>query len=246
LPPVPNTVHSLEIQKREGGVGTRVWIEDVAGLLGLVDMGVIEVHPWNSTVEDLEHPDVLVLDLDPGPGVSLQFVVDTAFALREQLSEVGLTSWPKLTGGKGVHVMVPIEPRSFSHDEAHRYSRALEERLAARQPDQLTTSAALAAREGKLFIDYLRNGRGTTAVGAFSPRARRGFPIAAPTTWEALRAGIRPDAYTLTRPGATPPRRRMRASTRPRRAVSTPARETSRSPAEGLRPRRSKSTPRAD
>jgi len=247
LPPVPPAVHTLEIEKREGGTGTRVWVDDQAGLLGLVDMGVIEVHPWNSTVEDLEHPDGLVLDLDPGPSVSLRFVVDTAFALRELLKEEGLTCWPKLTGGKGVHVMVPMSSRTLSHDEARRYSRALADRLAAHQREKLTTSAALAAREGRLFIDYLRNGRGTTAVGAFSPRARRGFPIAAPTTWEALAAGLRPDTYTLTRPWATPLRRRVRAATRPQRAVSKPSHEKPRTPATARRlPRRSKSITRED
>jgi bifunctional non-homologous end joining protein LigD len=196
-------------------------------------------------VDHIEQPDVMVFDLDPGPGIGMSCVVETAFALRDLLSGEGWESWPKLTGGKGIHVMVPIIGRNLSHDDTHRYSRSLAERLAARQPDQLTTSAALSAREGRLFIDYLRNGRGTTAVAAFSPRARRGFPIAAPTTWDALRAGIRPDEYSLARPWASPPRRQIRASTHPQRAVAISATERPRTVVIGRRsPRRAKSASR--
>jgi len=200
LPPIPHSVHQLVINKREGGTGTRLWVDDLAGLLGLVEMGAIELHPWNSTIDDLEHPDVMVFDLDPGPGVGMSLVTETAFALRDLLEREGYPSLPKLTGGKGVHVMVPIEAGTLSHDDTHRISRSFAERLAQTQPDRLTTSASLSARERRLFIDYLRNGRGTTAVGTFSPRARRGFPIAAPSTWEELSTGVRPDAYSMARP----------------------------------------------
>jgi len=205
LPPVARGVYQFQIEKREGGTGTRLWVDDLAGLLGLVEMGVVELHTWNSTVDDLEHPDLMVFDLDPGPGVGTSLVIETAIALRELLEKEGFDSWPKLTGGKGVHVMAPLLTRKMSHDEAHRYSRALAEQISGRQPNRLTTSAALPARDGRLFIDYLRNGRGTTAVATYSPRARRGFPIAAPTSWQALERGIRPDAYTLARPGLTAP-----------------------------------------
>jgi bifunctional non-homologous end joining protein LigD len=163
-------------------------------------MGAVELHAWNSTVDDLEHPDVLVLDLDPGPGLDWEFVVETALQLREVLDGEGLLCWPKLTGGKGVHLMVPIGERRMSHDEAHRYSRMLAERMVKTAPHRYTTQASIAAREGRLFLDYLRNGRGTTAVATYSPRARPGFPIAAPTTWKALELGIRPDAFTMAQP----------------------------------------------
>jgi bifunctional non-homologous end joining protein LigD len=198
LPPIPPTVHQLKLTKRGGGEGIRLWIDDLAGLLGLVEIGAVELHPWNSTVDDLEHPDVLVFDLDPGTGIEWRFVVDTALALRDMLKAEGLESWPKLTGGKGVHVMVPIA-REMTHDEAHRYTRDLAETLARMNPRRYTTSAALTARPGHLFIDYLRNGRGTTAVGTYSPRARAGFPIAAPVSWKRLDRGIAPDAFTLYR-----------------------------------------------
>ena len=110
-----------------------------------------------------------------------------------------MESWPRLTGGKGVHVMAPLN-RRMTHDEAHRYSRTLAEHLSASRPDRYTVSAATGARMGRLLIDYLRNGRGTTAVATYSPRARPGFPIAAPVAWEDIERDIHPDAFTMADP----------------------------------------------
>lgn len=186
----------MRLEKRKGGSGTRLWVEDLAGLLGLVEIGVVEIHPWGSTIEDIEHPDTLIFDLDPGEGVEWGFVIETALRLRDLLAVEGLDCWPKTTGGKGLHVMVPVEPE-MDWDRAHAYARDLAERLAATAPHLYFTSANLAARPGRLFIDYLRNGRGTTAVGAYSPRARPGFPIAAPITWRDIEHGLRSDAFSL-------------------------------------------------
>jgi bifunctional non-homologous end joining protein LigD len=196
LPPIPDSVHQLRIEKREGGEGVRVWVDDLAGLLGLVEMDVVELHPWAATVDDIEHPDRLVFDLDPGAGVAWDFVIETACKLRELLREEGFDSWPKLTGGKGLHLMVPIE-RGVSHDAARLSCRRLVQRLEAIDPGRYTTSSAPAKRRGRIYLDYLRNGRGTTAIGAYSPRVREGFPIAAPVTWAQVERGIRPDAFTI-------------------------------------------------
>jgi hypothetical protein len=103
LPRIPDAVHQLRIEKREGGEGVRVWVDSLAGLLGLVQMDVIEVHPWAATVDDIEHADRLVFDLDPGPGISWDFVIASALCMRGLLEREGLKSWPKLTGGKGLH-----------------------------------------------------------------------------------------------------------------------------------------------
>ena len=127
------------------------------------------------------------------------FVVETGLRLRELLAAEGLDCWPKTTGGKGLHVMVPIE-RGIDWDRAHAYTRGLAERLAATAPDRYITTATLEARPGRLFIDYLRNGRGTTAVGAYSPRARPGFPIAGPVTWRQIEHGLRSDAFSIRNP----------------------------------------------
>ncbi len=212
LPPVPENVHQLKVEKREGGQGTRLWIDNLAGLLGLVELGAVELHPWNSTVEDLEHPDVLVFDLDPGSGIEWQFVVDTALAMRGLLKAERLECWPKLTCGKGVHIMCPIRSSGMTHDQAHDYSRELAEKLAATDRARFTTSAALRERTGHLFIDFLRNGRGTTAVGTYSPRARPGFPIAAPVSWHELESGVRPDTFTISEPFQTLQNRRSRGA----------------------------------
>jgi bifunctional non-homologous end joining protein LigD len=110
------------------------------------------------------------------------------------LQDEGFAPWPKTTGGKGLHLVAPLD-RTRSSDEVHRDARRLARGFATRAPERYIISAALKDRPGKLFIDYLRNGRGTTAVGAYSPRVRPGFPIAAPVTWAAVERGVRPDAY---------------------------------------------------
>jgi bifunctional non-homologous end joining protein LigD len=198
LPPVPETVHKLTIEKREGGEGTRLWVNDLAGLLGLVEIGAVESHPWNASIDDIERPDMLVFDLDPGEGIDWEFVIETALTLRWMLQSEGLEPWPKLTGGKGLHLMTLATP--IDHDQARAYAKQIAHRLAATAPNRYTLASAPGKRAGRMFIDYLRNGRGTTAVGAWSPRARAGFPIAAPVSWRQVENGIRPDAFTMERP----------------------------------------------
>ncbi|MGX4771107.1 DNA ligase D [Bradyrhizobium guangdongense] len=195
---IPEAVHQLRIQKREGGQGTRLWIDSLDGLFGLVQIGVVELHPWNSTVEKFEHADRIVLDLDPGEGVEWDAVVDTALELRALMKRGGLNPWPKLTGGKGVHLMAPLD-EPMLHDHAHRLARCLCSEFAARNPNRYILSAQI-GRRNRIFLDYLRNGRGTTAIGTYSPRTRTGFPIAAPVTWALLEKGISPDAFTIESP----------------------------------------------
>lgn len=199
LPDVPGAVHQLRVQKREGGEGVRVWVDDLAGLLGLVEMDAIELHPWNATIDDIERADRVVLDLDPGEGVEWEQVIEAALALRDILEASGLKSWAKVTGGKGIHLMAPLETK-MTHDNARQLAKSLARCLADAHPHRYLLSAAPAARTGRIFIDYLRNGRGNTAVGAFSPRARLGFPIAHPVTWGQVERGVRPDAFTMDHP----------------------------------------------
>ncbi len=200
LPPVPESVHQLRIRKREGGEGVRLWVNSIEGLLGLVEMGAVELHPWGATVDDIEHPDRLVLDLDPGEGVSWERVTETALRLRDMLKAEELASWPKTSGGKGLHVMVPVD-RSRTADQGRLFARDLVGRLAAADPGAYTLQADPAERAGRIFLDYLRNGRGTTAIGTWSPRARPGFPIARPVTWAQVERGIATDAFRISRPG---------------------------------------------
>ena len=196
FPPIPDSVHQLKVRKREGGEGVRLWVDDLEGLLGLVDIGAVELHPWNAMVDDIEHADQMVFDLDPGEGVAWDFVIETALKLRDVLDSAGLHSWPKLTGGKGIHLMVPLDS-PMTHDAAHATSRVIASQLAATTKDRYTISANVSARRGRLFIDYLRNGRGTTAIGAWSPRTRPGNPIAVPVSWSDIERGMRADAFTM-------------------------------------------------
>lgn len=200
-PPAPDSpaVHQLRSEKRKGGEGVRLWVDDLAGLLGLVEIGAVELHPWGSIIDDIEHPDLLVFDRDPGEGIPWDLVVETAFAPRRLLEAADLESWPKTTGGKGLHVMVPVAPKRVS-DTAHDFTRRIAEELAHTDPERYVTSAAIEKCPGKLFIDYLRNGPGTTAIGAYSPHARPGFPVAAPVTWRDIEKAVRSDAFTITQP----------------------------------------------
>jgi bifunctional non-homologous end joining protein LigD len=168
-------------------------------LLGLVEIGAVELHPWSARVDDIEHPDMLVFDLDPGEGVAWAFVIETALKLRRMLKDEGLEPWPNLTGGKGLHLRAPLD-RRIDHDEARAYAKRIAQRLAATAPDRYTIASAPEKRAGRIFIDYLRNARGTTAIGAWSPRARAGFRISAPVRWRQVENGIRPDAFTMEKP----------------------------------------------
>lgn len=206
LPKMPEAVHQLRIEKREGGEGVRLWVDSLDGLLGLLEADVVELHPWGATIDDIERPDTLVFALEPDDAVGWRFVVETALRMREVLKAEKLDSWPKLTG-TGVHVMVPVEP-DLDWNEAHGYSEGIAERLAATAPERYVTTAVRDKRQGRLYINWLCNSRGSTAIGAYSPVARRGFPIAAPVSWRELEGGVRSDAFTIFQP----PSRRRAAS----------------------------------
>jgi bifunctional non-homologous end joining protein LigD len=160
-------------------------IEGVSALVGLAQAGVLEVHVWGSRVDRLEKPDRMIFDIDPGPGVVWPRVALAAVALRDLLADAGLESWLKSTGGKGLHVVVPIERRS-SWEEVKEFSLAVAERLAGERPDEYTSKLPKKYREGRLYIDYLRNDRNSTAIAAWSTRAREGAPVAVPLAWEEL------------------------------------------------------------
>jgi bifunctional non-homologous end joining protein LigD len=136
-----------------------------------------------------------VFDLDPGDGIEWPFVTETALALRDFLQRHGLESWPKTSGGKGLHLMVPLKEPT-SHEDARKASKLIADAFAAGD-ERYIVSSAPAKRIGHIFIDYLRNGRGTTAVGAYSPRARPGFPISMPVSWSDVAGGVEPDAFKL-------------------------------------------------
>jgi len=152
LPPIPDAVHQLRIEKREGGEGVRVWVDDLPGLLSLVEMDVVEVNPWGATVDDVERPDMLVFDLDPGEGVEWPIVLETALHLRDVLGGVDLDSWPKTTGGKGLHVVLSTIPE-MTWATARDYARTIAEHFAATNANRYTSKSSRGARSGRVFID---------------------------------------------------------------------------------------------
>jgi bifunctional non-homologous end joining protein LigD len=219
LPSLASGVQQMTYRKRnKGEIGYRVWIEDLAGLLGLVEMGAVELHPWGSAIDDIDHPDTLVLDLDPDPNIKWGFVTETALRLRDIFEEKGLPTWPKLSGGKGIHVVAPVEP-TLTWEEGRAFVRSIAERLAATAPDRYTVLSSLAQRPGRIFLDYTRNGLGATYVGWYSPRPRRGFPVAMPVTWDDIERGMRPDAFRLTGAAAGKASKVRRRPTQARTAV---------------------------
>ncbi len=185
----------IPIQEKED-VDDYVYLESVSDLVSLVQLGVLEVHAWGSTVDHLEQPDILVFDLDPGPGVKLDYVKTVARRLRDLLTRLGLGAFLRATGGKGLHVVVPLTPEA-DWDEVKGFAKAIADALAASDPDRLTTNLSKSKRDGKVFVDYLRNGRGSTAIVNYSTRSREGAPVAVPLRWEELGRLEHPGAYDV-------------------------------------------------
>lgn len=189
-------VHHVEIREKDGSVEPYLYVSDAAGVLACVQMGTIEFHGWGSRVADVEKPDRVVFDLDPDEGLDFETVKKAAADLKQHLADLGLTSFPMLSGGKGVHVVVPLTPaaewpavKSF----AERFARA----LAQAEPERFTANLKKAERKGRIFIDYLRNQRGSTAVLPYVARARPGAPVAAPVGWTELRDIETPQLFTV-------------------------------------------------
>jgi bifunctional non-homologous end joining protein LigD len=178
-------------------VGDYLVVDDVPGLIGLVQIGVLEIHTWNAVAERLEEPDRLVFDLDPGDDVPWRDVVTAARRLRADLQDVGLIAFPKTTGGKGLHLVVPID-RGSGWDECFAFARSVAEALARDSPRSFTADVAKSARRGRIYLDYLRNLRGATAVAAFSTRARAGAPVSTPLAWDELGPRLRSDHFTVS------------------------------------------------
>ncbi|MBF9194740.1 non-homologous end-joining DNA ligase [Microvirga terrestris] len=178
------------------GTQEALTVTDIQGVIALVQSGVLEMHVWGATLADLERPDRLILDLDPGEGVDWPRVIEGALAVRERLKALGLASLVKTTGGKGLHVVVPLKPKA-QWKEALAFSRGIAEAMAADEPDRYTTTSVKQEREGRIFIDYLRNNREASAVAPYSTRSRPGAPVATPIAWEELSPDLKPNGFTV-------------------------------------------------
>ncbi|MGO4334080.1 DNA ligase D [Labrys sp. KB_33_2] len=172
-------------------------IEDLDGLIGLVQAAVLEIHPWGSTLADWERPDMITMDLDPGDDVAWGEVIAAAEQVKERLEQAGLTAFVKTSGGKGLHVVAPLKPKA-NWPKVKAFTKAMADAMAADSPDRFVSTIAKAKRHGKILIDYLRNQRGSTAVAPYSTRARPGAAVSMPLAWEELAPAIGPAYFTVT------------------------------------------------
>jgi bifunctional non-homologous end joining protein LigD len=180
---------------REPGEKPHTAVERLEGLIALAQAGVLELHTWGTTADDLDRCDRLVFDLDPGPGVPWRRLAMAAHEIKRRLEQLHLKSFLKTTGGKGLHVVVPIAPAPW--DEAKAFARAVAESMAKDDPSKYVAKATKSAREGRVYVDYLRNGRGATAIAPYSTRARPGAPVSVPIAWSELGALRGSDRFTV-------------------------------------------------
>jgi bifunctional non-homologous end joining protein LigD len=171
-------------------------VGDLDGLLGLVQSAALEIHPWGSTLADIERPDRIVIDLDPGEGVGWAAMIEAAHEVRERVEAAGLAAFLKTSGGKGLHVVAPLKPKA-EWPAVKAWCQALAKAMAADQPDRYVATIAKAKRTGKILVDYLRNQRGATAVAPWSTRARPGAAVSTPIAWEELGPAIGPAHFTV-------------------------------------------------
>jgi bifunctional non-homologous end joining protein LigD len=215
----PNALRRVRIQEKTK-VGEYLVADSIQAVISLAQMGIVEIHTWNSEADNVERPNRLVWDLDPGPNVTWTQVVTAAKLVRDVLMTLGLTSWVKTTGGRGLHVVVPLKPlRTVAG--CLDFSRAIAEAIEQSNPRAYTTQFSKIGRERKILIDYLRNNRTNTSVCAFSPRARPGAPVSMTLDWGELREP--PERWTVL----TAPRRLGRLTRDPWHRYWTSAQEIS-------------------
>lgn len=189
------TFDRAKILSVDDGGDEVIAIDRLDGLIALVQSGVLEVHVWGTTIDQLDLCDRLVFDLDPGPGVDWTSVIAAAREVRQRLDDLGLDSFVKTSGGKGLHVMAPVAGAPW--DEAKAFTHAVALEMAADSPDKFVAKMTKSLRAGRIFIDYLRNDRGATTVAAYSSRARKGAAVSTPIAWSELKPALTADRFTI-------------------------------------------------
>jgi bifunctional non-homologous end joining protein LigD len=193
---LPDTIGRVEV-KEDNGTAEYLTVDSAQGLVALVQFGTLEFHPWGCRTDRLERPDWMVFDLDPGEGAQWKQVVAGAKELRERLASLEFETFLRTTGGKGLHVVVPLTRRQ-SWGDIKEFSHLIADRMAADSPDDYIATSSKAKRHGKVYVDYLRNAEGATSIASYSTRARSGAPVATPLAWEELTARLRPDQYNVS------------------------------------------------
>ena len=190
----PEPLRRVRIREKTK-VGEYLIADSAAAAVGLVQMGILEVHTWNSRFARIEHPDRVVIDLDPGARVTWPRVIAAARVVRELLETLGLDSFLKTTGGRGLHVVVPLTPRD-DWSQCLAFARAAADALVRHGPGEFTARFSKAGREDAILVDYLRNNRTNTSIAAYSTRARPDAPVSVPVDWSELSPARGPDRFT--------------------------------------------------
>src|SRR5262249_15161977 len=190
---MPEGIREQPIRESDG-VFKSISIDGLDGLIGLVQIGALEIHTWGSRLDKPEQPDRIVFDLDPDEGLPWPAVVAAAKEVRQRLAELGLKSFLKTTGGKGLHVVAPIR-RGPDWDEIKAFTKAVVEQLAGDAPDRYTANMSKAKRRGRIYVDFLRNQHGATFIAPYSTRAKPGAPVSTPLFWEELDQGVRSNQF---------------------------------------------------
>jgi bifunctional non-homologous end joining protein LigD len=202
----PKAIKRVKIQEKTK-VGEYMVVDTVEGLISLAQMNVLEIHTWNSTIDHLEQPDRIVLDLDPGQRVTWRQVIAAARKVRAMLTQLRLKAWIKTTGGRGLHIVLPIVPENDWLD-CLEFARALATLMVEEEPDKYTVDFRKVGRGDKILIDYLRNNRTNTSICAFAVRARAGASVSMPIDWDDLKPSLNPARFTVTTAAAYMARRR--------------------------------------
>lgn len=189
-------IQFVPIEQKNGRTEDYLYAEGVAGIVACADADAVEFHGWGSRAQSVERPDRLVVDLDPGEGVSFTAVKAAALQVRRSFLEIGLESFALLTGSKGIHVIVPITPAA-EWPEVREFAKLFCSALAQTAPRRFTVALPKERRRGRIFLDFLRNQRTATAILPYSLRARDGSPVASPVTWEELDHIERSDAFSI-------------------------------------------------
>ena len=189
-------VHHVPIREKDGGLEDYLYIDDAEGLISCVQMGTIEFHGWGARADAVDLPDRLVFDLDPDEGLDFRQCVRAAGDIRTQLADLGLVTFAMLSGGKGIHVVVPLR-RGHSWEAHKNFAHRFAEAMSLSQPERYVATMSKAKRKGRIFIDWLRNQRGATAVLPYSVRAREGAPVAIPVSWDELGAMSHAHPYSI-------------------------------------------------
>jgi bifunctional non-homologous end joining protein LigD len=192
---MPGGFYGIKVAEAGGEKAEYLYIKDVQGLVGAAQIGALELHVWGAPVTNVERPDRLVIDLDPSEEVGFAEVRTAAEDIRKIFKAAGLASFPLITGGKGIHVIAPLAGRN-SWDEVKSFGEAIARTLELTEPQRFVANARKSKRKGRIYIDWLRNDRTSTAIAPYSPRAREGAPVAVPLSWMELRKVESAHAYT--------------------------------------------------